>query len=268
MSSEWPYTGHIREWSHETSTGVRRELTERLHVNLASRDAASRHPNGCDISLYARLSAEGVQLEAAIAEAERRDRRRQRILKTVVAQRLYVLMRGLLDAARAGILSRDWREDHWLIRSELEAAATASSVEQADARSLVVHEIVTMPVQAWEPHASGGEWRMALEAWYHARRDAEWRQLAQWRESLPPAWQEAATPPTWGWQSERDELEASYQAGLAAGGDLAGKGWRNRYRAQLSALPETFSEFATKRLRMLDESPERWEMLPAYWLQG
>lgn len=296
-SVQWPYTGHILDWSQEVATAVHGDLQARLRANFAARESVVNDPAGCDRMLLRKLRTETEQLSEAIAEARERDRVaheasvdrwRQRQWADDAARWRRDLLRGLLDDARAGELSPGWRDDHWMIQSQLKSVAEAASAEEADVRALVVHEMVTMPVQVWEPHAAGGDWRLALDAWYHDRRRlSDWyacfvyevyeEMRARWASAPPPPGSvldlclgaDQAAPIQQSRELENGALEASYEAGLAAGDDPVGAGWRDRYRARLLAVPSgQSSRLVTASLRLLDSCPECWEKLPSYWLQS
>lgn len=278
-SSQWPYTGHVADWTDEVATAVHRELHRRLRANFEVRDSVLNDPAGCDRWLYERLCEESVQLEAAIAEARERDsvaraaahdHWRQQQLADDAAWRRRNLLQGLLDDARWGLLSLAWREESPRIQSQLKWVAEAASVEQADARALVVHEVVCMPTQLWEPHAASGDWRAALDAWY-----AACRQLSDWyvcfmrenRTASPAAahiWAQSDAQTARHAQFTLDQLHASYEAGLTAGG--VGDGWRDRYRARLAQAPEDSSQLVTAILQLVDNEPECLEKLPVYWI--
>lgn len=193
----------------------------------------------------------------------------------------------VLMNARLGLLAADWRgtlspEAHY-------AAGFPRPTDPAmlDADALAIYEVATAPPAAWEPHATGGDWRQALTAW---KVDAEDLQRHQFRTKR---WLSDMTIPA-GHQSTAahldavlearalDGIEASYRAGLAAGGDA--EDWRGWYRRRITETWSAEDDFAYK----LFYSAERvgaaldsgkpiitggdmsiiQEQLPEYWREG
>lgn len=181
----------------------------------------------------------------------------------------YLLLSGILHKARHGELQRDWR-------SRLPASALSPSFTvgpEWGRIDLVIDELATTPAQLWEPYATAGDWRRALDAWYatalnlEAAREAErWRWQATEPDlldidgqpvaaALDEIERERQASNRW-WdeqQGTRDTLTASYLAGLAGGGDPIN--WVDWYvhRKQRATLGATSGWTA-------------WmEQLPSYW---
>lgn len=178
----------------------------------------------------------------------------------------HLLLGGILHKARQGELQRNWR-------TNLPASALSPSFTGLDGIELVIGEITEMPAQPWEPYATAGDWRRALDAWYAAALDlAAEREAERWRwqatepdlpgtdgQPIPSALDEIdrdrQTNDRW-WedqQAARDTLTAFYLAGLAGGGDHIN--WVDWYvhRKQRATLGATSGWTA-------------WmEQLPNYW---
>lgn len=139
-----------------------------------------------------------------------------------------------LSAARHGTLAQDWRTNaDWLYTTR--ERPTEQSVR--DAEDLAIHEVATTPRAAWEPFAARGDWRRALAAWSTAQHELTRHQYRTKR------WLSAFSGATAAEQAaltrmdsvlearEHDATEASYRAGLAAGGD--DEDWRSWYRTRI-----------------------------------
>lgn len=143
----------------------------------------------------------------------------------------YLLLSGILGKARRGDLQREWRMH--LPNSAIPVPANFPGIDVA------LDELSGMPVQPWEPYATAGDWRRALDAWYAAALNLEAeREAERWRwqatepdlpgidgQPVPLALDEVerdrqANDRWWDTQQDtRDLLTASYLAGLAGGGD-------------------------------------------------
>lgn len=185
------------------------------------------------------------------------------------------VLSSVLRAARGGTLAVDWRDG--LEADVAERNRNRQGTNAADVGALVVHELATMSQQAWEPYVAGGDWRTALGAWYRdslALHEWEWEQ-----EAVELEW-----TPGWARRTRerfaaefrarhvrgRDELEASYRAGLAAGGD--DQDWIGWYRRRItetwgsgSGMGRYDSEETLRALDARDEWLMDMERLPSYW---
>jgi hypothetical protein len=139
-------------------------------------------------------------------------------------------------------LGAEWRNH---LKTYLDAEARWRR-QSDDVDALVIHELSTLPPQPWEPHAAGGDWRPALNAWDRdslTQLDWHYRHVqSHWdspKSPMLPQWVDhAAQEACWAadearcaelkYARQRDELEAWYRAGLAAGGD--DEGWYRRRR--------------------------------------
>jgi hypothetical protein len=72
-------------------------------------------------------------------------------------------MRAVLDNARAGDLTADWRNSL--------TAPTPPTPADADIAAQALDDLRALPAAPWEPNTAGGDWRAALDAWYLARRE-------------------------------------------------------------------------------------------------
>lgn len=148
----------------------------------------------------------------------------------------------VLTEARYGVLELGWRDG-------LSATETTTSAERAcrDAESLAVHEVAMTPAADWEPYAARGDWRRALASWAAAMHDLI-RHQYRTKRWLSDLGRRGVTPAALTDRQiieantsnrldavlearEHDAIEASYRAGLAAGGEAAD--WRGWYRARI-----------------------------------
>lgn len=159
--------------------------------------------------------------------------------------------RELLSAARWGRLHPAWRDtlgvEHLYEHKGHTRPANPAII---DADELAIHEICSAPVADWEPYASGGDWRAALDAWYAAELD-RLAQLQQHHPDLAPILSGA-----------RDHCEASYRAGLAAGG--LDEDWRGWYRNHITQNWDRAD--AARQLAIIDRPGFTLATLPHYWL--
>lgn len=215
------------------------------------------------------------QIASTVAYLRRLDSGRAAMSYRSIRTRLWI---HILAEARAGTLAVDWRttlyvvEPDNLVRHQILGAAAAilPASEEGDNEALVLHELVTMPARAWEPYAADGDWRAALNAW-HADTLAidEYR-----RQPVDPLLTEhlaeyfgttigVRIPP--GVEAMgRAFHDASYRAGLAAGGDESFNDWQERLDDQLKALPLSPPDSRRgdpEALRQL------LQQLPTYWTE-
>lgn len=178
---------------------------------------------------------------------------------------------GVLGATRAGMMPADWRgrvSPSWITVDSVDASVVA------DVAAAVAFELSTSPRAAWEPGVAGGDWRRALQSWYEAvlaigEHQERWRRSRLPHVGVTPS----DTPEVVAaldqyrasesfLESERrreaDEArvavmwEASFRAGLAAGGDPGGSDWRAWFEACIGEPPAA-------------PDGALYEQLPAYW---
>lgn len=180
----------------------------------------------------------------------------------------------LLREARAGILASDWRNR---MRAQHAADTDLPDVLRAT-QAAVLDDLTALPPQPWEPYAAGGDWRAALDAWYHdslTLHDLYYDDLTRplragfWPtprpEHLAQRDQDDAQDNELAALSRAREcarIEALYRGGLAAGGhDEDWIGWCHRYI-------ETWDGRDTA-IPLMVRDPEDWritvESLPDYW---
>lgn len=183
-------------------------------------------------------------------------------------------MTTILERVRVGLLPADWRD-------RLQPADYTDLIAHnpgyqfySDADILVVAELQARPIADWEPHRGIG-WRAALTAWraaghtvlddYLAAHDAT---VATMRASgAAQATIEALRNAHRSLTSRaRDMHEASYRAGLAAGGDPID--WRAWLRERISTWPDI--PVRATELDALNDPNYRSDLdtLPAYWTSG
>lgn len=181
----------------------------------------------------------------------------------------HLLLSGILRKARQGELQREWR----IHLPNSAVPLNSPIIDKWDGIDIALDELSGMPVQLWEPYATAGDWRRALDAWYAAALNLEAeREAERWRwqatepdlpdtdgQPVPPGLEEVerdrqANNRWWdNQQNTRDTLTAFYLAGLAGGGDHVN--WVDWYvhRKQLAAHGGTSGWTA-------------WmEQLPSYW---
>ncbi|MBE5477696.1 hypothetical protein E3G68_005029 [Mycobacteroides abscessus] len=159
------------------------------------------------------------------------------------------LLDGQLDGARMGRLSPTWRHDIWCwarvfplgfncfdALSALRTDASRESLPEAVLTACVMSlpledriqhvltakasgvdllatcawfDVADLPAATWEPHRAGGDWYAALDAW----RSDKLRVLDLLNQTQNRADKDCASD---GAGAERDLIEASYLAGIAA----------------------------------------------------
>lgn len=207
------------------------------------------------------------------------------------AYRRHAIWTPLLRSARAGTLSPGWRQtlsvEKWLYRTE--RPPEDPRIREAD--EMIIRELTSMMPKAWEPYVAEGDWCSALNAWHAAavevfdnfevlRRDGR-RERDAMDENALVAVDEAVASTLAAhrsglrsgtdafYQQERDEIEARYLAGQAAGGvDVDWLGW---FRTRVQRWPELSARGVstpTEVLKRLEDPAVQasMEMLPDYWL--
>lgn len=212
--------------------------------------------------------ARRAQRAAATASYESQ----QRLGSVYYRSRRIEHMQTILENARTGTLTTDWRDR--ITEPDYIAATAGVPGYQlySDADTLLLNELRNMPIAAWEPHAGAG-WRNALHAWHTAAEQTiedytAMRQTVQdamarpemhaaTREHIRHSLDFVAT-------RERDLYGASYRAGLAAGGEP--NDWRHWLRQRVQTWPDT--PVRTTTLQQLQNPCYRsdLEYLPHYWL--
>lgn len=184
----------------------------------------------------------------------------------------YYAMKAVLERARLGSLHPDWRDR--LTTSDYTRMLAISPAYQlySDIDELLLAELRSTPQADWEPH-SGVGWRRSLDAWFQASIDV----LDQYRSAndilvnsvsvAAPVGQTAINNVQRHRQFaavfERDMLEASYRAGLCAGGEAVDwRGWLRQRSADWPDAP-TFAQF----FDALEQPDFRDDLqtLPDYW---
>lgn len=269
----WPHTGHhYPEWTWQASdqlhTWIRDSLLDARKVKLwADQRGETTAAQNCAIriEIYEQYAAELHQRDADANDQYTRDHQqwaaRDRYTRTRNG-----LWADVLRWARSGELPADWR-DH-LPRYHASIAAITGEQLRDDIDGLALHEFTTLPLQPWEPYATGGDWRTALDAWYRdslALHDRRRRSREELTASEPRPFRLPTTPmpdaydpspasvyDDWAdlnaqrvlrdadWAAAddinhdrgRDCLEAWYRAGLTAGG--TGEDWIGWYRDRIT----------------------------------
>ncbi|MBS4728281.1 hypothetical protein MSM1_07970 [Mycobacterium sp. SM1] len=143
----------------------------------------------------------------------------------------------VLMNARSGLLDPAWRDT--LSPDAHYAAGFPRPTDPAllDADALAIYEVATAPRSPWEPGAAGGNWRRWLTAWQLAANDLQRHQfrVKRWLSdmAIPAADRPNAARLDAVLEARAlDAIEASYRAGLAAGGDA--EDWRGWYRSRIT----------------------------------
>ncbi len=160
------------------------------------------------------------------------------------------LWRSVLARARAGFLAPNWRDT---LAQRIPPHSPAADDPEAmhrmygarhDRDALAVFEVASSPPADWEPGAAGGDWRRALSSWASTATALTRSQYTAkaWLAEQPGAVPVASALPalhsiqqrTDAVMEERelDAIEASYRAGLAAGGEASD--WRGWLHARVS----------------------------------
>lgn len=215
------------------------------------------------------------QIESTVAYLRRLDSSRAAINYRSLRTRLWI---HILAEARAGTLTVDWRTTLYVaepdnaLRHEIlgpAAAAILPASQDADSEALILHELVTMPPRPWEPYAAAGDWRAAINAWYadtlaidEYRRQPLDPLLAEHMDSIGLGARISLRPDVEAML--RALREASYRAGLAAGGDNDFADWQEWLDAQMKALksPQRDSGRADS-----EAVRQHLQQLPTYWTE-
>lgn len=213
------------------------------------------------------------QIESTVAYLRRLDSSRAAMSYRSIRTRLWI---HILAEARAGTLTVDWRTtlyvaepDNQLRREILgPAAAAILPAQEADSEALILHELVTMPPRPWEPYAAAGDWRAAINTWY-----ADTLAIDEYRrQPLDPLLTEhmntiglgAAPSFSHAETMVRAMQEASYHAGLTAGGDDRFADWQVQLETQLNALKSPHKDSSRADPEALRQYLQR---LPTYWTE-
>jgi hypothetical protein len=165
-------------------------------------------------------------------------------------------LRDQLDRARRGLLSADWRDD-LATRSRMPAKGHLCLLQRErdergdigapELRRCAWLDVAHLEAASWEPHAAGGDWRAALDAWYTASMNA-------FEEHVLSVMHASGKFCSIGLSElifRRDLLKASYRAGIAAGTG-EDNGWRD-WIATRSAERWEPDRAECYRMAMLDE---------------
>lgn len=210
------------------------------------------------------------QIASTAAYLRRLDSGRAAMSYRSLRTRLWI---RILAEARAGTLAVDWRTSLHVIEPDNSvrrqilgvSAAILPASDEGDNEALVLHELVTMPPRPWEPYAAAGDWRTAINAWY-----ADTLAIDEYRhQPVDPLLAEhlgttigVRIPP--GAEAMLRVLQdASYRAGLVAGGDESFNDWQKRLEDQMKALPlqPADSRGDPEALR------QHLQQLPTYWTE-
>jgi len=197
-----------------------------------------------DIDWHALLGAQWSSLDTELGPPFERTR--------------YLVWADVLDSARLGTLPSDWRDR---VESDAYDAGTAER--------LAALEIVNTDRADWEPHAARGNWRAALTAWHAAQIHNENSYEVNHQHELAIAASDlrrclsrmdsrlhrdllrkelhrltGQSTHRVRYVARRDFLDASYRAGLAAGGEA--NDWLGWYRSRVEQWA-------------VDESPGHWQ---------
>ncbi len=147
----------------------------------------------------------------------------------------------VLSTARSGLLAADWRSGVHPAAHYAARFPQPTDPALLDADALALYEVATAPPSAWEPNATGGNWRRALAAWRDAAQDLQRHQFRtkRWLSdfTIPDGDRPNAARLDAVLEARAlDAIEASYRAGLAAGGD--DEDWRGWFRTRIE---ETWS---------------------------
>lgn len=269
----WPHTGnHYPEWTWQASDQLHTWIRDSLLEARKGKRWADRHDSaeasrnyGFQIEIYEQYAAELDQ-----RDAEARDQYARAYQEWSARDRYTRIRNGLwvdvLRWARSGELPADWR----IHLPGYHASIAAITGEQLcdDIDGLALHEFTTLPTQPWEPYATGGDWRTALDAWYrdslalHDRRRHSREELTASKPQpfrlpdtpMPDAYDpspaivyddmedlrarralrdaDLAAADDINHDRGRDRLEAWYRAGLTAGG--TGEDWAGWYHDRIT----------------------------------
>ncbi|MBS1691190.1 MAG: hypothetical protein JST91_03010 [Actinobacteria bacterium] len=193
-----------------------------------------------------------------------------------------------LKAARTGQLTPMWRhEDEMLRPNPIGALSTSTHDGRAHTRAVKVAEVECLtrsgaidfipdvfslsfcacldvaaaPRQDWEPGVVDGDWRRALLSWYRAALRVHEHRVEGLRH---PSHEEDRDEKRAQLAVDRDLLEASYRAGLAAG-EGADNGWRD-WLADRTCRWRDQDRAETVRVMLLDfETPSGTKPIETDW---
>ena len=183
----------------------------------------------------------------------------------------YYAMKSILERARLGALEPNWR-DRLTAPDDTQLLAMSSGYQlYSDMDTLLLTELQSVPHGDWEPNRGVG-WRRSLDSWLATSNNA----LDQYRP-LNHVLTDSLSAATLGQPQalqvqlhhqftaafERDMIEASYKAGLCAGGEQLD--WRGWLRQRATRWPDVPA--AEKFLVALHDPHFRDDLqtLPDYW---
>lgn len=313
----WPLTGdwHTGPWTASTSRHLHEHVDKLSRENSARWHEANRRG---DRDASQECHQQVQHLWKCLDELRDRDRvarerwhweRGQAVAGRFYAWSRVALLTGVLRRARAGYLVSDWRDNlsaelahFWLIFGNFAEYHRELGIDDDALATCLINELATTPIRPWEPYAAGGDWHAALDAWYHDSLDLlDWeyrydeqdraesdrldaRQVTAFLPEFAAAHlcrqADKATVATLAYARHRDELEASYRAGLAAGGDDQDEDWIEWYCQRITdtwdpdddtthpALsPRRASNLLSLAAASRDYSRGCLQRLPAYWTE-
>lgn len=277
----WPHTGHhYPEWTWQASEKMHTWVNDNLTEAHDTKRQADQHGNAtaaqnCTlrIEIYEQIATEVTQRDRA-ASKRMMWAFRQHAHQHSYVTTYYRVASTLLRNARLGTLTPDWRDQ---IRAESESADIPDVLRAT--HTAVVDDLTALPPQPWEPYIAGGDWRAALDAWYHdsiAVQDLHYRTRTTPR---PTEFRPPNNPAHIAHQDQSDagdherarldkarenaRTEAFYRGGLAAGGEDSD--WITWCR-QCAKTWDSRDTYIPPVVR----NPESWrtsvESLPEYWL--
>ena len=270
----WPHTGaNWPEWTWQISDKLHQTTTEGARWAQDNKRWADQHGNvemsrncAMQIEIYEQWATELDQRDQAAREQYAREHAEWAARERYTSSR-NGLWADVLRWARSGELPANWRDLLPAYHARCAAIGGGEPDLRDDIDGLVLHEFTTLPPQPCEPHASGGNWRTALDAWYRdslALHDRTYEQAEELSASEPQPFRLPDTPMPDAYEPHivyddmmedlraqrvlrdadlaaagainhdrgRDRLEAWYRAGLTAGGD--NQDWIGWYRDRIS----------------------------------
>lgn len=188
----------------------------------------------------------------------------QKTAAVTYVERRHRCAASILDESRRDALKVDWR-DELVDAALLLVPAVPIMQTYVDIDVVVAMEVAGWPRRPWEPYATDGDWRLALEAWYEDRLAVEKVYEEAGRAGLIRL--AYASESSW-WRDQqrgRDFIGAWYRAGLAAGGEPCD--WKSWFKQRIRLREETDPLRIRGRERSLAAvDSEGWmEVLPECW---
>ncbi len=272
----WPHTGaNWPEWTWQVADNLRQTTINGLRWAQDGKRMADQHGNAeaaqnyaIQIDIYEQITAELDQRDQDAREQYAREHAEWAARERYTSSR-NGLWADVLRWARSGELPANWRDLLPAYHARCAAIGGGELDLRDDIDGLALHEFTTLPLQQWEPHATGGDWRASLDAWYRdslTLHDRTHRQDEKLKASEPQPFRlpqpftddasgysitdefqqqvfmyeaaKALRDADWNaakainHDRRRDRLEAWYRAGLTAGG--TGEDWTGWYRDRIN----------------------------------